>query len=372
VRFVRVVRSTLPRAAAFGILVALSMTATSARAQRMDLALSRLSVPSDPMSATCPTERIGPDGRPYPQEVCQDDDSWRQLATQFTGALIPPLLTPARTRGPRSFYFGLDTSITGIDANRAYWHRGTEGTGSGSTGIAGENRQVDGVLAWTRLTVRKALPFGFELGTNIGYLVNTSYWALGVEIRWALLEGWLTRDWWVPDIAVRGAVQTLVGDAEFNATVATVDLTISNSIVIGDQFELTPILAGQIAWAFADTELVDLTPSTSAFSTCNPDPTTPTGPTSLCRASGMDYNHNAVFPSIRTMRPRVVFGLQGRYEAFTLTGSFSFDAVPPHETDSSLVRYGAPLPDGTRGPRLPDAEQSQRQWRLDIGVGLSY
>lgn len=332
----------------------------------MDLALSRLTVPaSDEPGSLCPMMRVGPDGMVYPQEVCQDDVSWRSLATQFTGALIPPMLTPARTRGPRSFYFGLDTSITGIDANATYWHRGTEGTGSGGTGIAGENRQVDGVLAWTRLTVRKALPFGFELGTNIGYLVNTSYWALGVEIRWALLEGWLTRDWYVPDIAVRGSVQTLVGDAEFNATVATVDLTISNSIVIGDAFELSPFLAGQLSWTFADTELVDLTPSTSAFSTCNPNPATPTGPTSLCRGTGMDYNHNAVFPSIRTMRPRAIFGVQGRYEVFTLTGAFSFDLLAPHETDSALAQHNP-----TTGAVLSDS--TQRQWRLDIGVGLSY
>jgi hypothetical protein len=348
----------------FGVVLA-PLGASTASAQRMDLALSRLSVPSDPLSATCPSERVGPDGMVYPQEVCQDDDAWRSLATQFAGGLIPPMLTPARTRGPRSFYFGIDTSISGIDASSRYWHVGTEGTGSGSTGIAGENRQVDGVLAWTRLTVRKALPFGFELGTNIGYLVNTSYWALGVEIRWALLEGWLTHDWWVPDIAVRGSVQTLVGDAEFNMTVAAFDLTISNSIVIGDAFEFTPILAGQLSWTFADTELVDLTPSTSAFGTCNPDPATPTGPGSLCRGSGMDYNHNAVFPSIRTMRPRLIFGAQARYEVFTLTGSFSFDAVPPSEMDSHLPRT-ITEPGGTV------RTVNDRQWRIDVGVGISY
>ncbi len=329
--------------------------AAPASAQRMDLALSRLSYPasSSPMETYCPdTSGTGA------VAACADDGEWRSLITEFTGALIPPMLTPARTRGPRSFYVGLDTSITGISANSTFWHRGTEGQTAG----ADINRQVDGALAWTRVTVRKAFPFGFELGTNIGYLVNTSYWALGVEIRWSILEGWLSHDWVVPDIAFRGAVQTLVGDQEFNATVATADLSISNSIILGDAFELTPITGGQVAWTWSDSELVDLTPGTNAFATCMPSSATPMGPGEPnCAGSGADYNNNAVFASIRTIRPRAFVGIQGRYEAFTLIGMFSGDLIPPTDIGSNHLNdvHGNPL-------------RIDRQWRIDLGIGLSY
>ena len=320
----------------------------------MDLALSRLRYDAAPGDSYCPSS-----GSTGDVAACPDDGQWRSLATEFTGALIPPMLTPARTRGPRSFYVGVDTSITGISASSRFWHRGTEGQNAGAT----ENLQVDGALAWTRLTVRKAFPFGFELGTTIGYLVNTSYWALGAEIRWSILEGWLSRDWLVPDIAFRGAVQTLVGDQEFNATVATVDVSISNSIILGDAFELTPITGGQIAWTWADSELVDLTPGTNAFQQCQPSSATPTMPGDPACApghSGADYNNNAVFASIRTMRPRAFVGLQARYEAFTIIGTFSGDLIPPTDIGSNhLVDVtGAPL-------------HIDRQWRIDLGVGLS-
>lgn len=326
----------------------------------MDLALSRLTYPAASGDSYCDS------GGTSGIVACPDDGQWRQLITEFTGALIPPMLTPARTRGPRSFYVGLDTSITGISASSAFWHRGTEGDPDiGPGGVrrpVDSNRQVDGVLAWTRLTVRKAFPFGFELGTTIGYLVNTSYWALGAEIRWSILEGWLSRDWVVPDIAFRGAVQTLVGDQEFNATVATADVSISNAIVIGDAFELTPITGGQVAWTWSDSELVDLTPSTNAFAMCQPNPATPMNvgdPT--CNGSGADYNNNAVFASIRTIRPRAFVGIQARYEAFTLTGMFSGDLVPPTDISSNHLTdvHGDPL-------------HIDRQWRIDLGVGLSY
>lgn len=345
---------------------------------QMDLALSRLrigvgdGVPGTEryddtgmlVSDTCTDLGTG-----YPREFCQDDDAWRRLATEFTGALIPPLLTPARTRGPRSFYLGLEGSITGISGGdgRAgeVWSTGTEGNQPIAPGAAPTNRFADRVLGWARLNIRKALPFGFDLGTNIGLMPNSSYWALGLEIRWAILEGWQSRDWWVPDIALRGAVQTLVGDAEFNATAVAVDLTISNSIILGDEFELSPYVAGQLAWAFADTELVDLTPDRDAFSECDPDPLS--AASNPCRGSGADYNHNVVFPSVRTMRPRLVFGAQGRFEVFALTAAFSFDLVSPSEMDSSLPQ---PLRDPTTAALVRPG--IDRQWRVDFGVGLVY
>jgi hypothetical protein len=312
--------------------------AAPAEAQRMNLALSRLRVAGG--TPDCPAA------------FCADNDAWSSLATQLSGALIPPLVEPARTRGPRSFYLGVETMLTGIEASQGYWQLGTEGDGAPG---ADRNRSVDSILAWTRVSIRKPLPFGFELGTSAGYLVNTDYFTLGLEIRWALLEGWTGRDWWVPDLAIRGAVQTLVGDAQFNTTVVAIDATLSNSVVIGDAFELSPYLAGQINWVFADTELVDLTPTVDAYRLCNPLPPDATSGSRInCQGDPSDFNNNTVFRSIRTMRPRMIMGAQARYELATVNVAFSFDLLTPREADASL------------------ADSLPRQWRLDLGLGFSY
>ncbi len=321
------------------VLVGSLSWATPVEAQRMNLALSRLRL-EDGVG--------GCSGANF----CANNEMWSSLATQLSGALIPPLLEPARTRGPRSFYLGVETMLTGIDASQEYWQLGTEGE-SGTMGD--RNRAVDSVLSWTRISIRKPLPFGFELGTSVGYLTNTDYFTLGLEIRWALLEGWTGRDWWVPDLAVRAAVQTLVGDAQFNMTTVALDATLSNSVVIGDAFELSPYIAGQINWVFADTELVDLTPTVDAYRLCNPTPPDPAvGSRIACQGDPSDFNNNTVFRSIRTMRPRMVLGAQARYELITLNVAFSFDLQTPREADASL------------------AESLARQWRLDLGLGFSF
>ncbi|UJR80893.1 Hypothetical protein I5071_29430 [Sandaracinus amylolyticus] len=319
----------------------------------MDLALSRLRVPADETPGSACPRFFGGGERAF----CADDDAWRRLATQFAGALIPPILLPAHTRGMRGIYFGVESSISGIDSSAEYWARGTEGD-SGD-----RNRFVDGVLAWSRFNVRKGLPFGFEIGTNIGFLVNTSYWALGAEVRWSLLEGLRDRhaSAYFPSLSVRGSVQTLLGDPEVNVTVPAIDVSIGERIIVADTVEVSPYLGGQVAWVFADSELVDLTPEVDAFHECNPDPIPPGEPghtgsdePPYCRGSGTDFNHNVVFPSLRSTRVRLFAGSQVRYEWFALTAAFSFDLLAPSDLDESLP---SDLP---------------RQWRVDVGAGVSY
>jgi hypothetical protein len=329
-------------------LLAMIVIAVSApaEAQTMNIALSRLS--ADPMVSP----RTG------------DDDAYRRVMTQFAGSMLPPVLTPAGTRGVRGIYVGFESWITGIDnhcdpgnlnSSGCAWHRAVEGDGVGDTT---RSRFVDPVLAWGRLNVRKGLPFGLELGTSIGYLYNTSYWSLGAEIRWAIFEGFRDDAGWIPDVAVRGAVQTLIGDGEFNVTVPSVDVTISEPFVVGNAVEISPWVSGQVAFPFVDSELVDLTPATSSFTGCNPDPSTPTdmsGSPPYCRGDGSDLNNNYVFPSLRSMRWRLGIGTQIRYEWFTLLGSFMFDLVKPGDT------YG--------DPSLPS--DLDRQWTVNLGIGLT-
>lgn len=289
-------------------------------------------------------------------------DNWRRLMTQFAGAMMPPILAPAGTRGVRGLYIGFETSLNPIENSGAgsgnqvasAWARGTEGDDMG--GAMQPNRFVDPLLAWGRFNVRKGLPFGFDLGMNIGYMANSSYWNLGLEIRWALFEGFRDDVGWIPDLAIRGAVQTLLADSEFNVTVPSVDLVLSEPFVIANSVEVTPSIYGQLAFIFADSELVDMTPGTPVFEDCVPQPATPTansGSPPYCTAGGTELNNNVVFQRLRSTRFRLGGGLQIRYEWFLLAGSFLFDVLQPGAMDGDL-------PDD-----LP------RQMQINIAAGVS-
>ncbi len=336
----------------------ITLAPTSAMAQDMNIALSRLRIRSeDPIvnPGTPCSSTFNEAGMARERLYCPDNDAWRRVMTQFGGALIPPILTNAGTRGVRGIYVGFETALTGIDNDQEYWHRAVEGDG-GSMDF-GRSRFTDSVLAWGRFNVRKGLPFGFELGTNIGYMANSTYWTLGLEIRWALFEGFREDAGWIPDFAVRAAVQTLLGDGEFNVTVPSIDFILSEPFVVGSSVEITPSAFFQFAWVFADSELVDLNPDVSAFDTCDPDPTTPDAMSSsppYCRGNGMELNHNIVFPSIRSTRARLGGGLNIRYEWFTFMVSFLMDVLTPAELDGQLP---ADIP---------------RQWQTDLGIGLTF
>jgi hypothetical protein len=350
VAFSRVPSGALSVLIAAGLLCTGLLGASEACAQNMNIALSRLRIEaSDTPDSPCTPQFGGGLAR----EFCADEDAYRRVMSDFAGALIPPVLTPAGTRGVRGIYLGFETWLTGIDHAGEHWHRAVEGDGRDPT--RDRSRFVDSVLAWGRLNVRKGLPFGFELGTSLGYLANTTYFTLGAEIRWALFEGFRDEIGWIPDVAIRGSVQTLVGDGELNVTVPSVDLIISEPFVVANTVEIVPWISAQVAFPFVDSELVDLTPETGAFGGCSPDPRTPDGTlgSPYCRGDGAELNQNVVFPSMRSTRVRVGGGLQIRYEWFTLLGSFTFDAMRPHEGDNSI-----PI-------------EVDRQWTASIGAGLT-
>jgi len=352
----------------------------SASAEPMDLALSRLRLPSGGQAlpgggVTCSGTGVGGGVVTF----CPDNDDWRRLMSQQGFALAPPILSPARTVGYRGFYLGIETGSSGIAASSRgtvgfantdstlpniggrygpseYWHRGTEGD-SRATFEEG-NRFVDSSVTWMRLAMRKGLPFGFELGASIGRPFHSSLWMWGLSVKWSLLEGFdhgLPAI--VPDIAVRGSVHTMSGDGQYNLTVPSLDLIVSKGIVLGSQATLTPIIGAQLMWIVADSELVDLNPEAdSAFDSCPqlPNSTATTGGTPCPSGSSAHFNDRAVFDQVRARRTRIALGMQLRFRALTIAATFHFDLKSPHAMDSSMP---ADLP---------------RQWNVSSAIGLTY
>lgn len=320
-----------------------------AHAQSMNLALSRLRVAaSSDLGAACSATFAG-----GTRAFCTDDVAWKSLATQFMGALIPPLVMAAQTRGAEGLYAGYDVSIAGIDNGSGYWQRGTVGGQRTDT----TNRFVPEVLAWNRLRARKGLPSGIELGASVGFLADTSYWALGAELRWAVFEGFRPENAgiYLPSISVRIAAETLVGEPDIDATAGTLDLILGERIIIADTVELSPYIGAQFAMQWMNTRTVDLTPETDALALCAPGLPSAAATSSppYCTGDASDLANNADFPHFESFRVRLNVGAQVRYEWFAFNAAIAFDPAAPSDLDSSLPTS------------LP------RQWQLALGAALS-
>src|SRR5712671_6074927 len=100
--------------------VLLSLPSRGARADSMDLALSRLRIAGG--LANCPPSVAG---------FCPAQELFERLVSELAVAMAPPVNTPARSLGSRGLGLSIDTTMTSIEGRRPYWVLGTEGDGRG-------------------------------------------------------------------------------------------------------------------------------------------------------------------------------------------------------------------------------------------------
>lgn len=335
-----------------------------ARAEDMDLALSRLSTsdltgnPEDGCKATL--SNAGEDfqltygsGASTRQVLRPDNVRFRQLVTQLGPAVAPAVLAPVTTSGPAGFDVAFETTVVGVDSSAAYWRKGSRGHGSPET-CDGENRFVSPVLASNRVHFSKGLPLGITLGGTIGKLYNTSLWIVGVDLKLAAVEG--LRSWAVPDAAVRAAVNTVLGDSQYSLTMFALDGILSKNLVAGRVVTISPYLGAGLLWTFATSEIVDLTPNINAVDCA-------AGTDEVCNqehngralgASTADIGHDQPFKDTSFLRYRGFVGFQLRYRLFALSSEFMFDLAKPHAADQSAGR-------GTPG-----------QWSFNVAPSLTF
>ncbi len=330
----------------FGALLGL---ASQAHAEDMDLALSRLS------RGTCEDTIPGGDfvlRRGDTQTLSPDNAAWSRLVTQLAPVVMPAVLAPVTTSGPRGFDFALQTSITGIDSDAEYWEKGTRGHGSAARATCdGRNRFVSSALTSNRLSVAKGLPFGFTLGAELGRVWNTSLWTVGGHVKWALIEGY--RRWALPDLAVRAAANTLVGDSQMSMVAIAADLIVSKNIVVARAMQIAPYAGGGVGVIFASSELVDLTPNIDATRcAAGQDPACDTLAPNDRRD---DIGHDQAFKELTLTRTRAFVGFQLRYRVFAFASEFAFDIVPPRTADKDAGSGGL-----------------ARQWTVNLAPSLSF
>lgn len=312
----------------------------------MDPTLSRFHFAAG--NAGCP-EGVG-------ATVCPDDESFEHLAAELAGALAPSVGTGAAGLGMRGFYVGLSSTATTLRAGQRYWSKGTLGGDPGPE----SNDHVDPFLMWNRLEVRKGLPFGFELGSSVGFGLHTSLWVLSAELKVALFEGFRSGLGALPDVSLRGVTQVLIGSSDLTLHENAFDVTLSKPFVLAQQYVVTPLLALQLLLVSAKSSVIDLTPGANAFSACAPESGQKNGVELSCGdpRGASELANNRSFHNVRQTRVRMVLGVEQHYQLLSVSLTAGFDLTTPglaHETP---------------GDQLP--RDLLRQFSLHLAAGVRY
>lgn len=323
----------------------LLMTA-HARAGDMDPELTRLSQPAG--VGSCPESDLS--------AVCPDNASFELLAMELAGALAPTVRTGAATGGSRSFYIGLSSTASTIRSGQRYWARGTRGhdpTGS-------QSDTVDPLLSFHRVEVRKGLPFGFEIGSSVGFGLHTSLWVIAAELKLALFEGFRSGLGALPEVALRAVTQAVMGSPQLSLQTQAFDITLSKPLVVHQEHTLTPIMALQLVFLRAQSSAVDFTPAQSAWAACAPNMDAVASSEPMCtdpRGAGELANIGS-FRDVSRARVRMFLGAEERYRLLSIALTVGFDLITPA------------VPREAQGESLPDA--LLRQFSLQLAGGLRY
>jgi hypothetical protein len=127
---------------------------------------------------------------------------------------------------------------------------------------------------------------------------------------------------------------------------------------------LTPYVGAQRLIIFADSTIVDLTPSVDPLKQCgyrgqNMQDGSPLCQNTLATSTGQiqnngDFNNNVTFHRARIHRWRGIAGMTYRYEILYLAGEFAMDLEDPSAENSDLGISGA------------------KQWTVSLEAGVFF
>jgi hypothetical protein len=311
--------------------------------------------------------------------------AWANMMSELGYAIAPTAFHPARTTGFGGFALSLEATFVNINADQAvtnqdgsttqYWHAGTRGDVNPNTNaFSGVNKYPDSILQIYTLKARKGLPFGFEVAGALGYVANTTLWIGGADVHWSLLEGFRTGILgYLPDIAIGGGVRTVGGAPSFFLTTVGIDGQISKPFTLADSSVLTPYIGAQRVIIFADSTVVNLTPTVDPLAQCGyqgqnvpGNPNAGSGPYTggaVCSpsknlpgglANNSDYNNLSTFNKARIHRWKGIAGLTYKYEILYLAGQFGMDLEDPSVENANLGIVGG------------------KQWSLSFEAGVSF
>ncbi len=254
-------------------------------------------------------------------QVNADNELFKAFARDFGMVMSPRLMAPAETLGQAGFSLGVEASLATIDNTAEHWARATPEQGDTPAST----------LSTMQIHVQKGLPFSFELGGTLTKLMGSDAFALGGELKWAFNEGF----YYLPDIAVRGSVNRLLGNRDLDMLTGGIDVSISHPFGVGGLLAITPYAGWNLLFVSASSHVLDATPGLPGFTPpyCGldgsdqrrPDPDVPGSFTtsSECQkaahaAETADYRSNFVLSRQRISVHRGFGGLALRVTVVTL------------------------------------------------------
>lgn len=233
------------------------------------------------------------------------EDRWRAFATELGYVLAPRLASPTETLGHAGFHVGVMWSGTFVSADQPYW-------------LLTERAQTEGassMLQTLQLDVRKGLPFSFELGVNVMWLLESQLFAPGLEVRWGLQEGYD----YIPDLSVRGSVNHMVGNRDMQLTTAGFDLGLSKGFGLFGMVHVTPYVSWGFLFVAASSRVIDPTPTVEVDTGAGLE--TDLGSNFVYPEIKPDLNHKLTL-GLRTIYYVLNISVQGEFQMLTDDGFF--------------------------------------------------
>lgn len=238
---------------------------------------------------------------------------FRAFAGQLGEVMTIKGLAPADTPGVAGFVFQVDRSVHDFDIK-------TDGAGNPWV-LAHKTGKPESSLGTTQIHVRKGLPFSFEVGTALTLLDDSDLMAVGVEGKFALHEDIF---WPLPDLAIHGGVNTILGSADLVLTNLQIDALTSLPIGINSVTNFTPFGGYGVVIPFSASRLIDTTPD-------DPRPAVSSSSADLINQPEVNFSLDA------EVRPVAVVGARFQWAMLDLTYQTQFsDAV-----SSQSVSIGA-------------------------------
>ncbi len=169
------------------------------------------------------------------------------LVGDLGSTVAPRFSGPAATLGSLGFQVALDWSMTNIPENAKRWQDVMSPYGA-STPSEG----ADSFLQTLTLHVRKGLPFSAEVGGTFTRLLNSPLWGVGVEFKFAALEGFT----YLPELSFRGAVATFLGTRDYALLTASGDVILSKKIGIAGLFKLAPYVGYSLLYTHGSSNVI--------------------------------------------------------------------------------------------------------------------
>jgi hypothetical protein len=236
-------------------------------------------------------------GWPIPNQ-----NAFNGLARSYGLALAPLDLSPANTIGINAVETEFSFAFSSLTDDSSSWVSAVNTTTPPTQ------------LNTTRFTLRKGLPYSFELQGQLGYLLDSELWTLGAGVKWALNEA--VRSFPI-DLSLHAHANRLAGSTQLDLSTVSYGASLGTQFGILGMVNIAPFVSYRPMMIFAGSTTLDATPG--KFD---------------APGTGMDSGSTAfVFSRTEETINRASAGLRFLFGVLRLTGEFMWT---PHQTNINV------------------------------------